>query len=77
MIECKECGMLVEPGEYHPYAACLMFKACGDGSVVRANLVAVLAEGYERASEIHAAISDGSDALAQPTAPHDDKASEH
>jgi hypothetical protein len=51
--------MLVEPGEYHPYAACLMFKACGDGSVVRANLDAVLAEGYERASEIHAAISEG------------------
>jgi hypothetical protein len=58
MRECKECGMLVEPGEYHPYAACLMFKACGDASVVRANLVAVLAEGYERAGEIHAAISD-------------------
>jgi hypothetical protein len=57
MRECKECGMLVEPGEYHPYAACLMFKACGDASVVRANLVAVLAEGYERASEIQAAIS--------------------
>jgi hypothetical protein len=27
MRECKECGMSVEPGEYHPYAACLMFKA--------------------------------------------------
>jgi hypothetical protein len=38
-----------------------MFKACGDGSVVRANLVAVIAEAYERASEIQEAISDGSD----------------
>jgi hypothetical protein len=68
MRECKECGMLVEPGEYHPYAACLMFKACGDSSVVRANLVAVLAEGYERAGEIHAAIGERSDAeLTCPT----------
>jgi hypothetical protein len=56
MIECKECGMLVEPGEYHPYAACLMFKACGIGVVVRANLDAVQAHGYEMAREIPAAI---------------------
>ena len=30
MRKCRECGMSVEPGEYHPYAACLMFNACGD-----------------------------------------------
>ncbi|OYD50667.1 hypothetical protein CBY09_07995 [Acidovorax kalamii] len=29
------------PGEYHPYAACLMFKACHDSETVRANLEAV------------------------------------
>lgn len=32
------------PGEYHPYAACLMFRACGDSTVVRANLDAVRAQ---------------------------------
>ena len=38
---CQECGMLIEANEYHPYAACLMFKACQDGEVVRENLKAV------------------------------------
>ena len=43
MIEfCRECDMaLRSPTEYHPYAACLMFKACHDGDTVRANLDAV------------------------------------
>lgn len=36
---CQSCGMHTEhPREFHPYAACLMFKACGDGNSVRANL---------------------------------------
>ena len=47
MDECKECGMPVEAGEYHPYAACLMFKACHDSSVVQANLDAVVNHGYQ------------------------------
>lgn len=38
---CAECGMAVSPGEYHPFAACLMFKGCHDGDQVRANLAAV------------------------------------
>lgn len=38
---CTECGMVCAPREYHPYAACLMFKACHDGDAVRANLQAV------------------------------------
>lgn len=39
---CQDCGMVVRtPTEYHPYAACLMFKACHDGDTVRANLEAV------------------------------------
>lgn len=38
---CAECGMVCEPGEYHPYAACLMFKACQNSATVRANLEAV------------------------------------
>lgn len=38
---CGTCGMPCTPGEYHPYAACLMFKACHNSEVVRANLEAV------------------------------------
>lgn len=44
---CKECGMPVEQGEYHPYAACLMFKACGNSEIVQANLDAVVFHGIE------------------------------
>lgn len=35
---CQECGMACEPGEYHPFAACLMFKGCHNSKTVRANL---------------------------------------
>lgn len=42
--KCGHCGMVLKDwNEYHPYAACLMFKACGDGKVVRDNLAAVRA----------------------------------
>lgn len=41
---CAECGMPVKLGEYHPYAACLMFKGCQDAETVRANLDAVTTE---------------------------------
>lgn len=41
---CPECGMPTN-GEYHPYAACLMFRACKDSKTVKANLDAVLREG--------------------------------
>ena len=47
---CQECGMFCGPLEYHPYAACLMFKACHDGDAVRGNLQAV--QGDARASRI-------------------------
>lgn len=40
---CGECGMPCSPGEFHPYAACLMFKACKSSVVVRANLNALAA----------------------------------
>lgn len=43
--ECAECGMPVTSDEYHPYAACLMFKACHNSETVKANLDAVLAQG--------------------------------
>jgi hypothetical protein len=55
MIEdntCMECGMLVDPKHpYHPYAACLMFKACHNSKTVQANLDAVVAYGYQMACE--------------------------
>lgn len=38
---CGECGMPCVPTEYHPYAACLMFKACHNSDTVRGNLQAV------------------------------------
>ena len=39
--------MFVEPGAYHPYAACLMFRGCNDGDLVTANLDAVRAHGAQ------------------------------
>ncbi|MFA7287440.1 MAG: hypothetical protein WC055_01025 [Melioribacteraceae bacterium] len=42
LTPCKECGMLTTPTEYHPYAACLMFKACHDSNTVRDNLDFIL-----------------------------------
>lgn len=42
---CAECGMPVFSGEYHPYAACLMFRTCKDSEVVARNLEAVLEHG--------------------------------
>jgi len=35
---CQECKMPVIQGQYHPYAACLMFKACRNSEVVKQNL---------------------------------------
>lgn len=43
--DCIACGMSVKPRAYHPYAACLMFRACHDGNVVDANLQAVVEYG--------------------------------
>lgn len=45
---CTECGMPCAPAEYHPYAACLMFKGCHNSETVRSNLSAPIApEGRE------------------------------
>ena len=55
---CGDCGMVCEPGEYHPYAACLMFKACWNGRVVRANLQAVLDRGATESQRLQARESD-------------------
>lgn len=32
---CQECGMLVSVTEYHPYAACVLFKHLHQGDKVR------------------------------------------
>jgi hypothetical protein len=41
---CQECGMPVRLGEYHPFAACLMFKGCRNQKTVRLNLDAITFE---------------------------------
>ncbi|WP_257835276.1 hypothetical protein [Burkholderia glumae] len=41
LSNCAECGMPCAPGEYHPHAACLMFKGCHDSMMVRAGLAAI------------------------------------
>jgi transposase-like protein len=41
---CHSCGMPCG-NEYHPYAACLMFKQCRDRKTVEANLAAVVEYG--------------------------------
>ena len=45
---CQECGMSVFETEYHPYAACLMFKACRSSRTVTANLRAVMELGTDK-----------------------------
>ena len=45
---CIECGMMCEAVEYHPYAACLMFKQCLNSETVRANLQAVRDDSYQQ-----------------------------
>lgn len=44
---CGECGMPVEPNEYHPFGVCLMFKGCYDSATVRANLWAIQERSYD------------------------------
>jgi hypothetical protein len=58
MPECQECGMVVAAGEYHPYAACLMFKACHDGDKVRESLRAVLNDARRTAPDREAVIEE-------------------
>lgn len=47
MSQCTECCMDCQPGEYHPYAACLMFMGCHNSTTVRANLQAAKPEQAE------------------------------
>lgn len=45
---CAECGMSCNADEYHPYAACLMFKQCHNSETVRTNLEAVRSDTYHQ-----------------------------
>ena len=45
---CIECGMVCEAVEYHPYAACLMFKQCLNSETVRANLQDVRDDSFQQ-----------------------------
>lgn len=60
MSKCPNCGMPLLEEDYHPYAACLMFKTCGDADVVRANL----AETVDYGSHTEAARRNEMDAVA-------------
>lgn len=45
---CAECGMVLDsPDEYHPYAACLMYKQTRDRNVVIENLKKVIEDGIK------------------------------
>lgn len=47
MSGCAQCGMvMVRPDEYHPYAACLMFRGCHDGDMVRTSLKDVIEQAF-------------------------------
>lgn len=39
--------MVVLWGDYHPYAACLMFKGCGDADTVQKNLQALVDQWHQ------------------------------
>jgi hypothetical protein len=45
LTACASCGMVGPPGEYHPFAACELFKVHRDSRTVRANIYAVVAFG--------------------------------
>lgn len=48
---CGECGMVIlTPGEYHPYAACAMYKQWGDSHAVRVSLAAIIEHGNKARS---------------------------
>jgi len=48
LTTCSACGMLVgQHRNYHPHAACLMFRGCYNGNTVDANLRAVVEYGMK------------------------------
>lgn len=63
MKTCGECGMPVDPGQYHPYTACLLFKQTHSSAEVEANLAAVVEHGAAGARAFIAAQAADKDAL--------------
>lgn len=62
---CTECGMRSKVGEYHPYAACLMFKASHSSNIVRANLQDVVEYGM-RAQQAEVTARDAMEKIVRP-----------
>lgn len=52
LLPCAKCGMPCRAGEYHPFAACLMFKACHNSETVRANIAPLQAENERLRAEV-------------------------
>ena len=48
---CAECGMFAFDNEYHPFAACLMFKQTENTTAVLVNLHGVVLFGAELSRE--------------------------
>ena len=46
---CHQCGMVCQPNEYHPYAACILYGAIHDGDAARANLNAIAQHARQEA----------------------------
>lgn len=70
-LTCTECGMLCAVREFHPFAACLMFKACRDSDKVRANLAFIreLVEANVRAELARSAQAVPADMVLVPREP--------
>jgi len=48
MVVCQDCLMECLPNEYHPYAACVLYRVMG-ATAVRDNLKAILDHGKQQA----------------------------
>ena len=59
---CAQCGMPVCIGDYHPFAACLMFRGCGEADTVTDNLDALVSRWTDQ-GELKANIESGRMAL--------------
>ena len=61
-ITCIECGLSVKNGSFHPYAACLIFKATGSEMAVHDNINALLRTGADHATlKLRADLKDSQD----------------
>lgn len=63
LTRCAECGMHCAPREFHPYAACLLFRACGNATEVRAHIATLRAPTAEQAEGVRSPWIDVADEL--------------